>query len=218
MFKLMVAGYQKYLESDTLGLTNAAEQVKTLIQEHGTTGLQMDGHSRGTLTITNAYSSLLNDGDAGAYPNLRTNMVGAAANIKRADAKLATLQGRNEILTHDPANPNISTYRSTTEGEKEDMSIHYQGHAADPIHGMIGFNSSTGGTTKPNNVLGIIKEAGRSILGKETTAHNCYGVGSEACKQQGLLENKQPMKWEPVYKLKIEKKFKNNNQNKQEGK
>ncbi|MDH2273500.1 hypothetical protein [Moraxella porci] len=82
------------------------------------------------------------------------------------------------------------------------MSIHVQGHAADPVHGVIGFNSSTGGTTKPNNVLGVIKEAGRSVLGKETTAHNCYGVGNRKCVDQGLL-NDGLLKWEPVYKPKI---------------
>ncbi len=83
------------------------------------------------------------------------------------------------------------------------MTIHIQGHAADPVHGVIGFNSSTGGTTKPNNVLGVIKEAGRSVLGKETTAHNCYGVGRSECVQAGLIKNEQPMTWEPVYKPKI---------------
>lgn len=73
----------------------------------------MDGHSRGTLTITNAYSSWLNDGDVGKYTNLRTNMVGAAAaNIKNTDRKLAQLQGRN-----------TGNY---TEQEKSEMSIHFK--------------------------------------------------------------------------------------------
>lgn len=82
------------------------------------------------------------------------------------------------------------------------MTIHIQGHAADPVHGVIGFNSSTGGTTKPNNVFGVVKEAFNSILGKKTTAHNCYGVGDSACASKGLLENDEPMTWEPVYKPK----------------
>ncbi len=181
----MVAAYQKYLESDTLGSTNATQEIKSIIKERGSESLQIDGHSRGTLTITNAYSSLLNDGDAGKYSNLRTNMVGAAANVKNADDKLAELQGRNT--------------GSYTEQQKSDMSIHVQGHAADPVHGVIGFNSSTGGTTKPNNILGVVKEAARS-LGGDYTAHNCYGVGSKECASQGLLEGGKPMKWEPVYK------------------
>lgn len=86
--------------------------------------------------------------------------------------------------------------------QKSDMSIHVQGYAADPVHGVIGFNSSTGGTTKPNNVFGVVKEAFNSVLGKKTTAHNCYGVGDSACVNKGLLENGEPMTWEPVYKPK----------------
>ncbi len=197
----MVAAYQKYLESDTLGLTNATQEIKSIIKGRGSESLQIDGHSRGTLTITNAYSSLINDGDAGKYNNLRTNMVGAAANVKNADDKLAELQGRN-----------TGNY---TEQQKSDMSIHVQGHAADPVHGVIGFNSSTGGTTKPNNVLGVIKEAGRSILGKETTAHNCYGVGNEECAiknywDDGMPKNGQGInktdlpRWLPVYQPSVE--------------
>lgn len=72
----------------------------------------MDSHSRGTLTITNAYSSWLNDGDVGKYNNLRTNMVGATTNIKNADRKLAQLQGRN-----------TGNY---AEQEKSAMSIHFK--------------------------------------------------------------------------------------------
>lgn len=183
---MMVAAYQKFLENDTLGLTNATKEVKSLIQTYGETGLQMDGHSRGTLTITNAYSSLLNDGDTGKYTNLRTNMVGAAANVKNADRKLAELQGRN-----------IDNY---DEQEKSAMSIHVQGHTADPVHRVIGLNAPTGVTTKPDNALGGIKEAVNSMIGKKTSAHNCYGVGKKECGNDEILENKQPMKWKPVYK------------------
>ena len=123
---MMVAAYQKYLQSDTLGLTNATQEIKSIIKERGSESLQIDGHSRGTLTITNAYSSLLNDGDAGKYSNLRTNMVGAAANVKNADDKLAELQGRNA--------------GSYTEQQKSDMSIHVQGHKSDFVHIGIGLN------------------------------------------------------------------------------
>ncbi|MFC0821400.1 hypothetical protein, partial [Moraxella marmotae] len=84
---------------------------------------------------------------------------------------------------------------------KSEMSIHIQGHAADPIHGVIGFNSSTGGTTKPNNIWGTVKESARTLGGKYT-AHNCYGVGSDSCKQQDLLENDKPIPWESIYKPK----------------
>lgn len=162
--ELMVAGYQKYLESNTLGLTNATQQVKTLIKEHGSTGLQMDGHSRGTLTITNAFSSVLKEEDsAGKYTNLRTNMVGAAANINRADAKLATLQGRNDETNN------------FTEEQKSAMSIQYQGHASDPVHRVIGFNKATGGKFKFGDMVKLTSDA---------TVHNCYGAGNKICDQK----------------------------------
>lgn len=59
-------------------------------------------------------------------------------------------------------------------------------------------NSSTGGTTIDGNNWGIVKEA-KNALGGETTSHNCYGVGTQYCADNNLLENKQPMNWEPAY-------------------
>ncbi|AKG08379.1 hypothetical protein AAX05_01465 [Moraxella bovoculi] len=88
-----------------------------------------------------------------------------------------------------------------TEAEKSAISIHVQGHTADPVHRIIGLNAPTGGATKPDNALGGIKEAVNSVLGKETSAHNCYGVGTDQCAKADLLESKEPMKWTPVYKL-----------------
>ena len=139
---MMVAAYQKYLQSDTLGLTNATQEIKSIIKECGSESQQIDGHSRGTLTITNAYSSLLNDGDAGKYSNLRTNMVGAAANVKNADDKLAELQGRNA--------------GSYTELQKSDMSIHVQGHKSDFVHTVIGLNKSSGLRTTHHCLNGLL--------------------------------------------------------------
>ena len=52
--EMMVAGYQKYLESDLLGLTNATQETKTMMENYGTEGLHLDGHSRGSLTVANA--------------------------------------------------------------------------------------------------------------------------------------------------------------------
>ena len=91
-----------------------------------------------------------------------------------------------------------------TEAEKSAMSIHVQGHTVDPVHRVIGLNAPTGGTTKPNNALGGIKEAVNSMLGKKVSAHNCYGVGTQEYGNDEILENKQSMKWKPVYKPKNE--------------
>jgi len=39
----------------------------------------------------------------------------------------------------------------------------------------------------------------KNALGGKYTSHNCYGVASENCANEGLLENNQPMNWEPFY-------------------
>jgi filamentous hemagglutinin len=52
--ELMVAGYQKFLENPTMGLSNSTVQVIDAMNQYGTTGLQLDGHSRGAMTIGNA--------------------------------------------------------------------------------------------------------------------------------------------------------------------
>lgn len=55
--------------------------------------------------------------------------------------------------------------------QKSDMSIHVQGHAADPVHGVIGFNSSTGGTVSTEKV-GKLKET--ALIIKEAW-QKCFG-------------------------------------------
>ncbi|WP_193778056.1 hypothetical protein [Psychrobacter sp. FDAARGOS_221] len=45
-----------------------------------------------------------------------------------------------------------------------------------------------------------MKGIGTVLSGATTTAHNCYGVGTKQCAEDGLLENKKPMNWEPVYR------------------
>ncbi|MFC0821406.1 hypothetical protein, partial [Moraxella marmotae] len=108
-----------------------------------------------------------------------------------ADNKLAKLQGRNdEILSTDPMNDTAQFKPVYTEAQKSEMSIHVQGHAADPVHTIVGWNKPTGGKFGFKNMLGI--------LGK-TTVHNCYGVGTERCKDKNLL-NDGLLKWRTVYK------------------
>lgn len=184
--ELFVAGYQKFLEGDMLGLTNATQEVKGIVNQYGATGLQMDGHSRGTMTVDNAYSSLLNDGDAGAYPNLRTNMAGPAANVNNADAKLAQLQGRDAILVTAPMSPEGSIYRPTTEQEKSDMSIQYQNHKSDFVGNIIGGNEPTGG----NNSAGASKtDEWKNMFGGPATVHSCYGSGNPKCDEKNYWKD-----------------------------
>lgn len=54
-------------------------------------------------------------------------------------------------------------------------------------------------SNKKGGKWGIIKEA-KNALGGKYTSHNCYGLGDKGCKEAGLLENGQPMNWEPVYR------------------
>ena len=54
----MTAGYQKFLEEDKTGLTNATQEVKGMMETYGTSGLHLDGHSRGSMTVGNALKSL----------------------------------------------------------------------------------------------------------------------------------------------------------------
>ncbi|MDO4223975.1 MAG: hypothetical protein Q4D05_08120 [Acinetobacter sp.] len=88
------------------------------------------------------------------------------------------------------------------------MRIRFQNHLADPVGTLIGINSTTGGSVSKYDIgrlketALIIREAGKAALGKETTAHNCYGAGTPDCSNTGLLKNEQPMSWEHMYKQK----------------
>ena len=47
-----------------------------------------------------------------------------------------------------------------------------------------------------------MKGATTVLSGATTTAHNCYGVGTEDCSDKGLLKEGRPLNWEPVYRPK----------------
>lgn len=65
-------------------------------------------------------------------------------------------------------------------------------------------NSSTGGTTIDGNNWGIFKEAVNAVLGKPTTAHNCYGDAPEQCAKLWQDQGGKAT-WDPVYKPQIDK-------------
>ncbi|MGS0613962.1 hypothetical protein ACQEPX_001190 [Xanthomonas oryzae pv. oryzicola] len=56
--ELLIAGYQKYIESDFWGLTNSTKMTEDIMLQYGATGLHFDGHSRGSMTIGNALESI----------------------------------------------------------------------------------------------------------------------------------------------------------------
>ena len=156
--ELAVAGYQKFMEGDTLGLANATQLTKDVLKTYGQSGLEIDAHSRGSLTFTNAAESIKNESNSkGALGNTYVNFYGPAQNVANADSVVAYLQNRDAIT--DPT-------------QKTKMSIQYQTHTADPIGTLIGLNPSTGGTIPEGS--SILWEGIRAATGRENTAHNLY--------------------------------------------
>ena len=77
--ELLVAGYQKFLENGTTGLTNATQQNVDLIKQ--TAGdITLDGHSRGGMTVGNALTAVQEQGGSGGKTNV--NLFGSAYNAK----------------------------------------------------------------------------------------------------------------------------------------
>jgi filamentous hemagglutinin len=166
--ELLIAGYQKHLEGDTLGLTNATQEVKNAMYQYGQSGLQLDGHSRGSMTIGNAMESLAKEpGAQGTLSNTTVNFYGPAYNAQQADELLSWLQNRS----------------SMTPEEKARTMLMFQNHNADPVGSLplVGNNPGTGGTLPQGSSR--LREQIRAVTGQKDTVHNCYGAGDEACRQ-----------------------------------
>jgi filamentous hemagglutinin len=156
--ELMVAGYQKYLESTAIGLSNSTLQVRDAMNQYGQTGLQLDGHSRGAMTIGNGIESQAASQNAqGSLSNTTINFFGPAYNAQQADNLLSTLQDRASL----PA------------AQQPDLVLQFQNHTADPVGGFIGRNPGTGGTIPEDSSTPV--EAIRAATGQPVTVHNCYG-------------------------------------------
>ncbi|MFO1257611.1 MAG: hypothetical protein U1E78_04250, partial [Gammaproteobacteria bacterium] len=166
--ELMLAGYQKFLESDFFGLTKATEDIKSLLLEHGQEGVHLSGHSRGSLTIGNALESLAKLPDAkGMLKGTTIDFFGPAYNAEKADKLLAYLQDRDSIT--DPE-------------ERARLAIKMENHFLDPIGRWVGGNPGTGGVIpKGENMITVVLKA---ASGRANTSHNCYGKGGgEGCKK-----------------------------------
>lgn len=165
--ELLVAGYQKSLENDFWGFTNATEETKLEMIQYGQSGLQLDGHSRGSMTIGNAMESLARNGNQGILSATTVSFFGPAYNAYQADSLLSYLQNRSAVT--DPV-------------QQQSMVLTLQNHIADPVGGgiLIGNNPSTEGTIPTGS--SSLCEIWRAITGQKNTSHNCYGAsGSEAC-------------------------------------
>ncbi|QDL36365.1 hemagglutinin repeat-containing protein [Rhodoferax sediminis] len=160
--ELMVAGYQKFLENDFWGLSNSTSQVKDAMHQYGQTGLQLDGHSRGAMTLGNGLESQAASPNAqGSLSQTTVNFFGPAYNGQQADNLLSTLQDRANL----PA------------AQQPSLVLQFQNHAADPVGRWVGSNPPTGGTISEGSSQ--IKEALRAVTGQSTTVHNCYGQSQD---------------------------------------
>ncbi|RBL28070.1 hypothetical protein BRN31_16345, partial [Xanthomonas oryzae pv. oryzae] len=161
--ELLIAGYQKYLENDFFGLTNATQQTEDYMLKYGEAGLHFDGHSRGSMTIGNAMESIAKMDDAsGLLSKTTVSFFGPAYNAKKADDILSYLQNRE------------------AQDDPQSMVLTLQNHMADPVGRLIGGNPATGGTIPEGSSLiaEILK-----VLGGEATVHNCYGASANrACR------------------------------------
>jgi filamentous hemagglutinin len=152
--ELLIAGYQKYLESGTLGLTNATQTNVQIMSQFGQAGLQVDGHSRGGMTTGNALEAVASQSNAqGSLSGTDISLFGSAYNAQQAENFLNTLSGGKG-------------------------SVESQVHIDDFVGTVIGGNSPTGGTTPEGSNL--VKEWVKIFYGKET-AHNCYGNAPQGC-------------------------------------
>jgi len=181
--ELLIAGYQKYLESDALGLANATDLTREYMLVYGQEGLHLDGHSRGSLTVGNAMESIENlSNSSGLLSGTTIGFFGPAYNAAAADALLSHLQDRESW-----ANP-------------QDGVLTLQNHKNDIVGGWIGLNPSTGGVTPENG--NAAWEMAR-VLGGTNTPHNCYSASTSKCQdlwsdQPGRQSSPMPINQVPM--------------------
>ncbi|WP_396583927.1 filamentous hemagglutinin [Bartonella grahamii] len=118
--ELLVAGYQKFMENNFWGLTNSTQEAKDLMYSYGLTGLELYGHSRGTMTLGNMLNSFKQEGVHGiANENTNINFYGPVFNVLVASGLL----------------------RYVSDGKK--TTIGFDGHRYDFVSRWIGGNGYT---------------------------------------------------------------------------
>ncbi|MDQ7985135.1 hemagglutinin repeat-containing protein [Pseudomonas sp. G34] len=150
--ELMVAGYQKHLENEFWGLSRSTAEITDLLRHYGTQGLELDAHSRGSMTVGNALEALKNgNAAAGTLSETYLKFFGPAYNAEKAASLLYQLSG----------------------GAQDTVSL--QNHRDDFVGSIIGGNPAThdqvgAGSTKVKEWL--------NMFGGTATVHNCYGASS----------------------------------------
>lgn len=148
--ELMIATYQKSLESTALGVTNATQEIVNLSKTYGQDGLNLIGHSRGAMTIGNALEALKTMGLENPLGDTSIKFVGPAYSVQEAANSLDTLSGGNQT------------------------TIQLQNHMADFVGRLIGGNQATYGEVSEGSSL--VKEW-INMFGEAPTVHGCYGAG-----------------------------------------
>ncbi|MEI0724594.1 hemagglutinin repeat-containing protein [Pseudomonas aeruginosa] len=152
--ELMVAGYQKFLENNFWGLSNSTQEVQNLMRQYGISGLLLDAHSRGSMTVGNAMGSLINDGDSGILANTDINFYGPAFSAQRAADLLYQLSGGTKDL------------------------VNLQNHKDDFVGSILGGNPATH-SLRPDS-SNKVKEWIR-MFSSPNTVHSCYGFAGREC-------------------------------------
>ena len=140
--ELLVAGYQKFLENGTTGLTNATQQNVDLIKQTGG-NITLDGHSRGGMTVGNALTAVQEQGGAGGKTNV--NLFGSAYNAQNA--------------------ANTVNQMTNGTGEVKQSTNNY-----DFVGRILGGNAGTGGTLPPGS--SVLEEVIRTMGGNSTVHNN----------------------------------------------
>ena len=163
--ELLVAGYQKFMESELFGLSNATKELQSLAENYGNTGLDLLGHSRGSMTVGNVLEVLSQrEGSEGMLSNTNVSFFGPAYNAEKAASLLYFLSAG------------------------ESSSVTLQNHADDFVGVLLGGNSATydtrnTGRTRLGEWLNMFNES--------PTVHSCYGGEIEACERPyGFAEPK----------------------------
>jgi filamentous hemagglutinin len=136
--ELLVAGYQKFLENGTMGLTNATQQNVDLWKQTGG-NITLDGHSRGGMTVGNALDSVKDQGGKGGATNV--NLFGSAYNAQDAANTVNQITGGT--------------------GQVKQSTNNY-----DLIGRVLGGNAGTGGTIPEGS--STLEEAVRTLGGAAT--------------------------------------------------
>jgi filamentous hemagglutinin len=149
--KVLVAGYQKFMEGNLWGLTNSGQAFVELMNRYGIDGLVIAAHSRGAMTVGNALEALAaNSENAGMLSGTTLSFYGPAYSAQQAAGLLEQLSGgRNSVVM-------------------------LESHESDFVGSLIGRNPATWNQIPVGSSM--FQEWIR-MFGNAPTVHSCYGIG-----------------------------------------